>query len=236
MFHSLSRLKLLYALQKSHGLASLSTVRRHQRVPRLLPSIGIPTRAEIDANVNALLDASIKLPPVHEETKALPDNIVMCDGAALETKCRYCPRRDAVVGLCREHANRVKTTVSDPNSIEEIRTALFNPSSDKTKVCFGSDATVVIVAPHAREDYYSPIPNRRVTLADWIQTVLNAWKDNTNGERLHGPIWAIGSDGDAVFRRAKHIFCMAQEVDSDSKQGKNHIHCGAFISILRKAE
>ncbi|KAJ6579361.1 hypothetical protein B0H10DRAFT_2198716 [Mycena sp. CBHHK59/15] len=220
--------KLLYALQKSHGLASLSTVRRHQAIPRLLPSIGIPTLEEINSNISALLDPSIKPPPEHVGD-SIPGNILMVDGVALETKCRYCPHRDAIVGLCREHSHLVDTTVSSLESVEAVRTALFNPPSDKEKVCFGSDGTVVGVAPYARETNYSTTPivlspsdktEKGPALAAWMQTVLDAWKSNPNGEKLHGPIWALGSDGDSAFRLAKHILCMVEKVDPNSELGK----------------
>ena len=34
--------RLLYALGRSHGLASWRTVNRHIKIPKLIPSIGIP--------------------------------------------------------------------------------------------------------------------------------------------------------------------------------------------------
>jgi hypothetical protein len=36
--------------------------------------------------------------------------------------------------------------------------ALFESQHDDTKVCFGSDATVVGIAPHADNKHYSPVP------------------------------------------------------------------------------
>ncbi|KAJ7766390.1 hypothetical protein DFH07DRAFT_769929 [Mycena maculata] len=180
--------KLLYAFQKSHGLASLSTVRRHQKIPCLLASIGIPSHTEIDSNIAALFDSSIKPAPERLGTQALPGNIAMFDGVALETKC-----------------------------------------SDKTKVCFGNDGTVVAIAPYARDDHYSATPivlspsdksEGGEALAVWMQTVLDAWKENPNGERTHGPIWSLGSDGDPSYRLSKHILCMVEEIDPNSEVGK----------------
>ncbi|KAJ6576284.1 hypothetical protein B0H10DRAFT_2168493 [Mycena sp. CBHHK59/15] len=217
--HAIGGPKRLYALQKSHSLASLSTVRFHQAIPRLLPSIGILTLEEINSNISALLHPSIKPPPEHVGD-SIPGNIPMVDGVALETKCRYCPHCDTIVGLCHEHSHL---------SVEAVWTALFNPPSDEEKVCFGSDGTVVGVAPYARETNYSTTlivlsPSDKTekgpALAAWMQTVLDAWKSNPNGEKLHGPIWALGSDGDSAFRLAKHILCMVKKVDPDSELGK----------------
>ncbi|KAJ7163663.1 hypothetical protein C8R46DRAFT_1163839 [Mycena filopes] len=200
---SLGGPRLLYALQKSHGLASRSTVMRNGKIPHLISSIGVPTRKEIDSNIDALLDPAIHPPP---EEKLL-GHAVMFDGVALETK-------NAVLGLCREHSHRVNTQVTDLQT-------LFSADGDK-KVCFGSDATVVAIAPYGLEDHYTPIPitEKGAELAEWMQTLLVAWRKHPQGEALHGPIWALASDGDAAYRLAKHILCMVKELDPQSELGK----------------
>jgi hypothetical protein len=76
---------LLYALQKSHGLASLSMVKRHKKIPKLMASIGIPTRTEIWANISSFLDPEIKPAPTNPGGGELPGNVLMFDGIALET-------------------------------------------------------------------------------------------------------------------------------------------------------
>ncbi|KAJ7498376.1 hypothetical protein B0H11DRAFT_1856325 [Mycena galericulata] len=222
--------RLLYALQKSYGFASISTVQRSQPIPRLLPSIGVPSRKEIDHNIASFFDPQIKPPKSYPECGSLPGNIMMFDGIAIETKCRYCPRRKAILGLCREHAGRVDTQVETLESVEKVRAALAetDPKS-KTKVCFGSDATVVAVAPYADEEHYTAVPvvvspsdktEKAPELAAWLKNVLDAWKAHPKGEALHGPIWGLGSDGDNVYRLAKFMLCMVQELDPNSELGK----------------
>lgn len=149
--------RLLYSLNKLHGFASTTTVQRSTKVPRLLSSLGIPSANEICANMTAFLDPSVKPHPKPSPSGKLPGNIVMFDGIALESKCRYCPQRDSVVGLCREHSKNVDPRVESFLAIEKIRTALFE-GTESTKVCFGSDATVVAIAPYARSDHYRPVP------------------------------------------------------------------------------
>jgi len=39
--------RLLYALGKSHGLASWRTVNRHIKIPKLIPSVGIPSAGKL---------------------------------------------------------------------------------------------------------------------------------------------------------------------------------------------
>jgi len=84
--------RLLYALQRSHGIASWRTVGRNTKIPRLLPSVAAPTSDEIMANITAFFDPSVKPHPTPTPAGHLSGNIAMLDGIALETKCRYCPK------------------------------------------------------------------------------------------------------------------------------------------------
>ncbi|KAJ7746768.1 hypothetical protein DFH07DRAFT_1038050, partial [Mycena maculata] len=190
---------------------------------------GIPTKEEIDHNISSFFNPEIKPVKSYPGCTALPGNIVMFDGVALETKCRYCPRRDAILGLCREHANRVNTKVDSLESVENVRKALAEDPKSENKVCFGSDATVVAIAPYANEEHYTAVPivvspsdktEKGADLAVWLQTVLDAWRDHPQGEALHGPIWAVGSDGDTSYRLAKFIICMVHQIDENTELGK----------------
>jgi len=58
--------------------------------------------------------------------------------------------------FAREHSHNVDTKVISLDSVEKVRVALFESQDDTTKVCFGSDATVVGIAPYSRDDHYSP--------------------------------------------------------------------------------
>lgn len=112
--------RLLYALQQSHGIASWRTVWRHQKIPKLLPSIGTPTSDEIAANIVSFLDPELKPPAPRSATGLIPGNVVMMDGAALNTNCRYCIKRNCILGLCREHSNNVNTSVDSLESVEAV--------------------------------------------------------------------------------------------------------------------
>jgi hypothetical protein len=122
-----------------------------------LPSVATPTSGEIQANITSFFDSSVKPHPMHTQTGHLPGNIAMFDGIALETKCCYCPKRDQILGLCHEHSHNVNTKVDSVESVDEVRAALFDMQNEDTKVCFGSDATVVGIAPYGWVDRYSPI-------------------------------------------------------------------------------
>ena len=220
--------RLLYALQKSQGFASWRTVGRHYKIPRLLPSISIPSADEINSNIASFFDPSVKPQPTPAQNGLLPGNIVMVDGIALETRCRYCPKRDSILGLCREHSHNVDTKVISLDSVEKVRVALFESQDDATKVCFGSDATVVGIAPYAQDDHYSPVPiiaspsdkhEKGADLAKWLETVLDTWKTHPLGEKINGPIWALGTDGDASYRLAKQTICVYKQVDKSTSLG-----------------
>ncbi|KAJ7314724.1 hypothetical protein DFH08DRAFT_917781 [Mycena albidolilacea] len=217
--------KLLYALQKLHRLALVSTVQHSQSILHLLPSIGVPTRAEVDHNISSFFDPEIKPEISHPGSSSLPGNIIMFDGIAIETKCQYCPRRNTILGLCREHASWVNTQVDTMESVETVRTRLAetDPKS-MTKVCFGSDATVVAIAPYADIEHYTAVPivlspsdktEKSPELAEWLQT-----KEHPQGEALHGPVWALGSDGDGVYCLAKFLLCMVKKIEAESDLGK----------------
>ena len=103
--------RLLYALQRSHGLSSWRTVRRHVKIPKLIPSIGVPSSDEIRKNIASFYDPSVKPHAKPTQASLLPGNVAMFDGIALDTRCRYCPERDSILGLCREHSHRVNLKV-----------------------------------------------------------------------------------------------------------------------------
>ncbi|KAJ6526383.1 hypothetical protein B0H19DRAFT_970619 [Mycena capillaripes] len=222
--------KPLYALQKSLGLASIDTVRHNHQVPKLVASIGTPTKEEIHSNIGAFFNPDIHPAPVFPNCSELPGNVLMFDGVALDTRLAYCPERDVILGLCREHSNRVNTKVDSLESLETVRKALAETDKKSTtRVCYGCDATVVAIAPYANEKNYTAVPivasptDKTETGPDfvqWLQIVLDSWRLDPNGEKMHGPIWSIESDGDSVFRLAKFTLCMIKQVDSNSELGK----------------
>ena len=149
---------LLYVLQKSQGFASWRTVGWPYRIPRLLPSIGIPSANEINNNIASFFDLSAKPQPTPTQNGCLLGNIVMIDGIALETRYHYCHKHNSILGLYREHSSNVDTKVTSLDSVEKVHVALLESQDDATKVCFASNATVVGIAPYAWHDHYSPIP------------------------------------------------------------------------------
>jgi hypothetical protein len=78
---------LLYSLQHSHGLPSWRNVCHHVKVPKLMPSIGVPTSNKISYNIASFYDPSVKLHAKATQTGLLPGNVAMFDGIDLDTRC-----------------------------------------------------------------------------------------------------------------------------------------------------
>jgi hypothetical protein len=199
--------QLLHVLGKSHGLPSEATVCRNTVIPRLLPSVGIPSEEEIQQNISAFLNPTIK-PPSTPVNNLLPGNILGFDGISIQKKCRYCPKRGMILGLCREHSQNMNMHVGmDSTVIGKLWDAL-ECNNAGSKVCGGSDATVVVVAPYGKTEHYSPVPlvlsltdksEKAGELCKWMKTTIDVWNRHENGANQHGPLWSIASDGDATF-------------------------------------
>jgi hypothetical protein len=90
---------LLYALQKLYGLPAEATICRRPKIPHLLSAISTPLKEENDKNMSTFLNPAIK-PTPSLVSGVIPGNVVMFDGVALKEKCRYCPERNQIMGLC----------------------------------------------------------------------------------------------------------------------------------------
>lgn len=212
--------KLLYALQKSIGLPSASTVKKSQKIPALLPSVGIPTSQEISENIDSFFDPSVK-PILSPSSLPIPGNTLMLDGVALETRIQYDAQRDCVIGLSCETASLTNTSAADLSSIQALCDALFGSDQLPKTVNIGKEATVVAIGPYAQNVGYTAVPivlspsdktESGKELASWIAAVIHSWNSSKFGSAQQGPIWSIGTDGDSTFWMAKYYICMAQEI------------------------
>ncbi len=198
---------------------------RHFKVPRLLSSVSKPTIEEVHRNISSFLTEEVKKPPPIPEV----GNTLMFDGIALETKCRYCHARNIIIGVCREHSARVDLTIDDWDTVESVRKGLFQEllpegeQDESRRICFGKEATVVAIGSLGRSDHYVPVPivvspsdktEKGKELASWIRVVITAWRTHPKGEKLHGPIWSLASDGDSAFRLARSLVCLEREYDA----------------------
>lgn len=229
--------RLLHALVHSHGFPSASTLSRHVHIPQLFPCTGRPTTKDVNTNITAMFDPELKAAMlVHSPdplSREVAGCIMMIDGVALEERCRYCTRDNCVTGLCREHSQGIRTKINVLGDVQELEAALHPQNKDgvtpPATVHYGKDGTVVAVAPYAQTNHYSPVPllvssscksETGEELAAWLNVVLDAWKSHPHGEQTHGPIWALASDGESSFRRARFLLCMTEQINATSALGQ----------------
>lgn len=142
---------------------------------------------------------------------------LLLDGVALEEKCRYLRSGDSVLGVCREHAGGLDLRVLSVDSILAIEAALH---SEKPRAHYASEATVVAIAPFQDTSYFAvPIAlsgsckgETGEGMATWLRDVIGAWEKNKDGQRMHGPLWSIATDGESTMRSCRFQLCMSQEL------------------------
>jgi hypothetical protein len=87
---------------------------------------------------------------------------------------------------------------------------------------------VVAIAPYACTEYYKAIPlvvspsdktEKWESLAEWVSNFVKNYTDHPFGEEITRKIYALASDGDATFHRAKHKICMTTLLDPQSDLG-----------------
>ncbi|PIL27027.1 hypothetical protein GSI_10166 [Ganoderma sinense ZZ0214-1] len=177
--------------------------------------------------------------PIRDPYHLVAGNILAINGVAIEEKCRFLADTNDIIGLCREHSGSLNTQVTSFEAVKAIEAALHQdaegtpasgaPHPDSIRCCYGKDATVAVVMPYARTDHYTPVPllvsascksEKGTEMVEWIRLVLETWKKHPYGEQTHGPFWALASDGESSFRKAKFILCLSEPVDRLSPLGE----------------
>jgi hypothetical protein len=216
--------RLLYVFQKADSYPSNATLKRRKPIPELLVSTGVPNDPEISQNLKTILG---------EGGRRAPDNpligqTLMIDGVALEEACRYDHQRGCILGICREHVHLAPKGlyVQDYKHIVDLSNALY----DDPPVCHhGKDGTVLALAPVTGKENYYPSPLilspscKKETgdqLYDWITHFLNIYRDHPDGEKKHGPIFTLATDGESSFRSMRYRLGVSEMIDINSPMGQ----------------
>jgi hypothetical protein len=210
--------RLLYSLQIAEGYPSLSTLRSRKITPELIVSLRSPHESEISVNITSFLgSATGRKPPVNSKV----GQVLMIDGVALEEVGRYDLKRNGVLGLCREHSQGLKLEVDTLNDLGRIKLALH----EEHTCHFGKDGTVVGIAPITGSDNYfvSPIilsgsckSEKGTDMAPWVTKLIETYAKHPDGERRHGPIQCIATDGESCFRKLRTILCRSELLPNDN--------------------
>ncbi|KAF9778154.1 hypothetical protein BJ322DRAFT_1147952 [Thelephora terrestris] len=188
---------------------------QRQKVPVLAPSISTPTLLEVNENISHFFCEH------QQPTTTTCGHSLLVDGVALEEKCRYLRSTDSVVGICREHGSALDPRVRSQEALADIEDTLH---SDKPRAHYASEATVVAIAPF-RSSSYSAIPvalsgsckaETGEAMALWLRELIRAWKESEDGEKRHGPIWSIATDGESTMCSSRFQICMSQELAPSS--------------------
>ncbi len=128
----------------------------------------------------------------------------MIDGAAIEEAIHFDFKQNHLLGLCQEHSEKIKTSVNNIQDIHHIADALY-----KNKVCHcGKDATVLGIAPITDDENYHVTPlvlssscksEKGEELASWVGNFIKAYQNHPDGEKHHGPIYTLATDGESSF-------------------------------------
>ena len=217
--------RLLYALNKSHGLPSPSTVNESFDVPCLLPCIKMPCAQDVHVNADSLLSPHIKpAAPSYPSSNKQAGVEWMVDDVSTDEKGRYIPKYNAIGGICRQHV--AKTKVTDIQEVTDVKSVAESVNTGKCH--FGKDATVAAIAPYGRTDYYGATPliasptcknEDGISLSIWLRACMRGYNTHKYGRARQGPIWALASDGEASFRKAKFELCMTHQIPRDSELG-----------------
>jgi hypothetical protein len=223
--------RLLYVLQKAENSPSNATLKRQKPIPELLVSTSTPDDPEVSQNIASILGKNGRQPPENP----LIGQTLMIDGVALEEACRYDHQRGCVLGICREHSGRLSAGL-DINSYKDILDlshALYT-----TPICHhGKDGTVVAIAPVTATEDYFPVPlilspsckaETGDQLLQWVVRFLDIYHEHPDGEKRHGPIYTLATDGESSFRTMRYKLGVSEDVDPSSNIGQRLRHLPGF--------
>ena len=198
--------KLVYAANHGLGLPCVNTIRAKAQVTHLLPSLGLPTPYELWHNITQVFGRShIALPPCRHR--------ILIDEISLEERPVFIKWLNSVGGLCREHTKGMNLRMTDVPGLRTLPEALFQGPEPTNH--FAKEATVAGIAAFRTNHYEVRLiaagmckKETAPSGVELIQTLLDAWKECLDGEKRHGPIWSVTSDGDGVRRAAFHLLFM----------------------------
>ncbi|KAJ7167785.1 hypothetical protein C8R46DRAFT_1270144 [Mycena filopes] len=133
--------RLAGIVHRAIGLPGISTLRTHTIIRPLRPSPAMPTRAEIEANIDACAEAE----PESTGPPIIIHRVLMLDEIALQPRPRWDDRTNMILGACREHAHKVSL---------ELNTAADLESEESMPLSEGDDFGPEITQP----DSPGPIP------------------------------------------------------------------------------
>ncbi|KAJ7662992.1 hypothetical protein B0H14DRAFT_3698037 [Mycena olivaceomarginata] len=139
------------------------------------------------------------------------------DEIAGDGRLCYLEKTDDIGGLC-EHAIIELETQKMGSDLTSIQAAVKAIREDRVHI--GKEFSVAAIARHSGTDYGAKpvllMPTCKQSSwqagAQILQKLLLAWKISPHGEKKHGPIKSLSSDGCPKRRLALYLLCMHQEL------------------------
>ena len=161
---------------------------------------------DFNSNISSLLGAKGHKP---QDNPAIGMNILI-DGAAIEHVIQFDLKCRCLLGICHEHSKNIKKVVDDIEDIKNVANAIH-----KDGICHcGKDATVLGIAPVTGHNNYHVTPlvlsasckcETGEQLALWMEEFIQAYHEHPDGEKHHGPICTVCTDGESSFRKLRFI-------------------------------
>ncbi|KAG9082984.1 hypothetical protein FRC06_004747, partial [Ceratobasidium sp. 370] len=213
--------RLAFAMSKAMHLPSISTVNSRLTLPQLRPSIGFPTLEEVSANISVFFGSDATSPDFWPQSGLS----LMLDEMAIEPRLRYGTQQDAIVGVCREHADPMHLTNLSASSAPVDTLLAIKTCLDSGQCHRAAEATMAAVARFGKSNYNATVILASSTCkrekapeqARLIELLLESWRRSPDGERIHGPIWSACTDGDPGRRLAMFKNCMSTHLAPTSK-------------------
>ncbi|KAG8913027.1 hypothetical protein FRC02_005699 [Tulasnella sp. 418] len=177
------------------GLPSVTNLRRNLLIQPLRPSVSLPSILDIEKNIDTCYP--------YEDSGSNRDRqglVMMIDEVKCESRIRWDPVTNKILGLCREHSH---TVPSDFNSLEDAE--LVCDEIEKGEVHFAVEATVIAIGAISSETRtYASCPialsgtckrEDAMTHSVLLQNAIRAIRNRSH--LINGRLYCIASDGES---------------------------------------
>ncbi|KAJ7913114.1 hypothetical protein B0H13DRAFT_2232374 [Mycena leptocephala] len=190
--------RLAGIVHRAKGLPGISMLRSHTIIRPLRASPGMPTQAEIEANIDVCSEGE----PESTGPPIIVHRILMLDEIAVEQRPRWDDKTNTILGTCRECSHRVSLELNTAADLE-----VYFKTLDDGDVHLASEATVAAFGALSKDPrVYSPQPccisgtDKHETGAEHAK-LLQKLLDAGNNKRVRGNITyrtiCVASDGEA---------------------------------------
>ncbi|KAF8218166.1 hypothetical protein K438DRAFT_1901061 [Mycena galopus ATCC 62051] len=191
-------------------LPSLRTIQPHRRLHKISPSVNGLKFSEISKNISTLFGSQVEFDDGTKTTESPPTlcgHMLSFNELAIDRRIDYMTETDEMGGFCVEHVNTLDT-IKVGKGIQNGKVHIAHEASVGAisrlfRTNYG--ARPVFIAPTCKKGSWKDMLRTMLT-------VIEAWKRSRDGEKKHGPVLAVTSDGDPKRHLALFVMCMHDEI------------------------